>query len=334
MSEPIVSVIMPAHNRAASIGKSIESVLSQTFEDFELIVINDGSADNTSEVVHNYNDPRIKCIDLFKNGQICNALNVGIEESQGRFIARIDDDDIWHSDKLKKQVDFLCENEEYGACFTWVNVVDSYGNHDDDSPIQKLFDERNRIRRDWVRRFFVNANSLCHPSAVFSRKVIQDVGKYNISLLQLQDFDLWIRIVKKYPIYIITERLVDYRWDDSANLSSHSAEAETRTHREFKYVMSRYLDDISDEEFIKVFSADFYNKSARSHDQLMCERALLLLEKSFMEGYYTKESGLYSLFELINRQDTRDILAYEYNLSQLDIYKLSGGGEISFTKSI
>ena len=95
--------------------------------------------------------------------------------------------------------------------------------------------------------------------------------------------------------------------------------------------MSKYFDDMSDEEFVKVFSDDFFNKSANSHEQLLCEKALLLLEKSFMEGYYTKERGLYSLFELINNKDTRNILANEYGLSQLDLYKLSSGGEVSFT---
>ena len=112
MAQPLVSVVMPTYNHAQFIKEAIESVLSQSYRNMELIVIDNYSQDNTRQIVESFGDPRIKYHQFANNGIIAASRNYGITQAQGEYVAFIDSDDVWFGDKLKLQMEALCEDEE------------------------------------------------------------------------------------------------------------------------------------------------------------------------------------------------------------------------------
>ena len=319
----LVSVILPTHNGSRHIRNSIDSVLNQTYGKLELIIINDASSDDTLDIINSYEDKRITVYTLQENSHICYALNYGLSKAKGEYVARIDDDDIWISEKLEHQIAFLDNNREYAACFTQVEIIDSDGEILEESPMRNTLNAENKTRREWVRYFFTSGNCLCHPSVVFRKQILDDVGNYDLSLVQLQDFEFWTRIVKKYPIHVLEARLTHYRWD-ATNMSAPSEEVNRRTDREFKYVLSKYLDDINDDELIAVFSNDFIDRRTVKKEELDCERALLLLSKSVVNSRFTREAAIMRLFSLINDREHYNVLKSKYKFTQMNLYQLSG----------
>jgi len=121
MSNPILTVAMPTYNAEKHIGEAINSVLNQTFEDFELLIINDGSLDHTLEIISSYKDTRIRLIDLEKNKGIAHCRNLALQEARGEFIAWTDSDDLNEPTRFEKQIYFLQHNPDFGGCGTWLS---------------------------------------------------------------------------------------------------------------------------------------------------------------------------------------------------------------------
>ncbi|MDE6601698.1 MAG: glycosyltransferase [Lachnospiraceae bacterium] len=325
LDEPKISIIMSNYNGEQFIERTIISVLNQTYADYEFIIIDDCSTDRSRSIIDSFEDSRIRKVYFDNNEHMCYAFNHAISIARGKYYARIDSDDYWQPDKLQKQMDYMEGHPECGACFTLVNVVDEMGTllTADDTDRVKLFEVDNRSRAEWIKYFYFNGSCLCHPSVLMRKEAIEKVGVYNYSLVQIQDFELWIRIVKKYDIYVIQERLTNYRWFISGkNASAPSDTVNRRSDTEFAYVLSRYFDDLSDELFIDAFSDEFVNKEAQSHDRLQCEKALMLLRPVFC-GYPGKVGGIIKLMGLIQNENTRKILREEYQITQKNIYKLT-----------
>jgi len=131
VENPTVSVIIPAYNQANFIGKAIESVLRQTYQDFEIIVIDDGSTDNTEEITRGFKDKRVKYIKKYKkNRGISVARNIGIKTARGKYIALLDSDDEWLPEKLDKQINILqSESPEVGVVYSNLCYIDENGNN-------------------------------------------------------------------------------------------------------------------------------------------------------------------------------------------------------------
>lgn len=323
--EPKISIIMSNYNGEQFIEHAIESVINQTYTDFEFIIIDDCSTDRSRIIIDSFNDHRIKKVFFEKNEHMVYAFNYAISMASGEYIARIDSDDYWHPDKLTRQIDYMDKHSECGACFTLVNVVDETDTllTADDTDRVKLFEVDNRSQAEWIKYFYFSGSCLCHPSVLMRKEAIERVGVYNYSLVQIQDFELWIRIAKKYEIYVIQERLTNYRWFLSGeNASAPSDTVNRRSEAEFSYVLSRYFDDISDELFLSAFSDEFIHREARSHEMLLCEKALMLLRPVFC-GYPGKIGGIIKLAGLLQNEDTRKILREEYNFTQKNIYELT-----------
>lgn len=325
MAEPMVSVLMPNHNGGRFLAKSIDSVLSQTFQDFELIVVEDGSTDDSAAILAGYTDPRLRVITLAQNEHICYALNIGLQQARGTYIARLDSDDCWMPDKLEKQIGYMLSHPECGASFTWVEVVDEEERllSREESPFVDLFHGENRSREQWLHDFFFHGSCLCHPTAVFPRKVALEMQGYRMSLVQLQDYALWIRIAKKYPIHILQEPLIRYRHClQGGNVSARSHANNVRSFYEFYNVLSTYLDDLPDAELVSVFQQDFSLPTAATHEELLCERALLLLKTDFT-GHAGKLAGMDKLCRLLDQEQTRLVLRQRYGITQLNLYELT-----------
>ena len=330
MKRPLVTVLMPNHNGERFIARCIRSVLAQTFTDYELLIVEDASTDGSVREIEQFDDPRIRLVRLERNEHICVALNTGLSQARGKYIARIDSDDCWYPEKLEKQVAWMQAHPECGACFTWVNVVDEQDRRlgPEESFFVDLFRKENRPRRQWVHDFFLYGSCLCHPSAVFPLQVVRDLGGYRNSLVQTQDFDLWIRIAKRYELHILEQPLMDYRHAlQGGNVSAISPAVNIRSYYEMSSILGGYFDDLTDEEFQAVFREEFTRRQASSPEQLQCEKALLLLRPVFC-GHAAKLRGMDLLAKLLDDEGTRRILRDEYDITQLNFYQLSSSNAL------
>lgn len=201
---PRVSVLLPTYNGSRTIGRAIESVLSQTAGNLELIVINDASVDDTVQECMRAarGDARLRIVTNPLNLHICGSLNRGIEESSGEFIARIDDDDEWcDPEKLHKQLQLLDADPHMGLVGTWAALVDQDG-----SPLGLGCP---RTTDDTIRRGLLRGNQFVHSSVVFRRTA---AGRgYDSRLVTVEDYELWLRIGTAWRVANIPEPCVRYR---------------------------------------------------------------------------------------------------------------------------
>lgn len=202
--DSVVSVVLPAYNGHLYIKDAIESILSQSFHDFELNVLNDGSVDSTESVVQSIHDSRLK-YDHQENKGLPAALNRLINSSCGKYIARQDQDDVSFSERLKKQVSYLESNPNVAMVGTWAEIwegdvksdrVLKHPAHDASIKLSLLFD-----------------NPFVHSSVMIRRSVLEEVGGYceDKSRQPPEDYELWSRIARKYKLANIPEVLMAYR---------------------------------------------------------------------------------------------------------------------------
>jgi hypothetical protein len=210
MSTPLVSVVMSVYNGAACVGRAVDSILGQTFRDFELIAINDGSTkDDTAAVLdglaRSTGDDRLRVVNLDRNRGLASALNHGISLARGRYIARQDQDDISRPQRLGAQVRYLDEHPRCGLLGTrsdiWVGDAPSGRHHDHptDNPTLQ-FD-------------LLTNNPFVHSSVMVRRSVFDAVGVYSTDVARQppEDFELWSRIARRFSVANLPERLLIYR---------------------------------------------------------------------------------------------------------------------------
>src|SRR5262245_38128505 len=214
---PKVSVIIPTHNRAHFLRDAISSVFNQTFQDFEIIVVDDASTDNTSEIVAAFNDERIRFLrhDANKGGSA--ARNTGILNSQCDYIAFLDDDDEWLPEKLAKQMDTLLESPpEVGCVYTGHVMVDRTSG--------RVIDHRPPTKRGDLSKDLLISNCIGGTSSVLLRKnCLQKVGLFDENLPRSQDYDLWLRIANGFLFEYVPEPLYKYYIHENRNSTNLDA---------------------------------------------------------------------------------------------------------------
>lgn len=200
--DPSVSVVLPTYNRADSLHDSIRSVLSQTFADFELIVVDDASTDETEAVVAEIDDSRIRYIKHENNRGVSAARNTGIHRARGNVVAFQDSDDEWLPEKLRKQMDVFSDAPaEVGVVYTGmrrtVNGDERY------IPYPGVTHKEGDIQRSIVKQNFISTQM-----AAVRRECFDKVGTFDEELPALVDWDLWIRISEHYHFRLVDEPLV------------------------------------------------------------------------------------------------------------------------------
>jgi len=211
-SDPLISIILPTYNRAHVLKKSIDSVLQQTYCDFELIVVDDGSKDATLEVIREITDPRIRCIRLDKQRGASTARNIGIRNSRAEFIAFQDSDDLWHPKKLEIQSKFLMQSaSDIGVVYSRFKWRRGSRSGVTPSKLQVFLDIpsllHSRISGD-IRTSILRGNFITTPAAMLRKECIENVGDFDEKLGRFQDWDLWIRIASKYRFIYINKVLL------------------------------------------------------------------------------------------------------------------------------
>ncbi len=213
---PIVSVVIPTYNAISYLPKTLESVLNQTFTDFEVIIIDDGSSDNTQEWISNLVDPRIKTIRQTNQG-VAVARNTGIAVALGDYIAFLDSDDLWKPTKLEQQVQCLEANPDVGLVNTWIENIDEQGNS---LAIVPAPEAEGKVWSQIIEENVI----LCGSVPMIRRLCFESIGKFDPNLLSAEDWDMWIRLAANYAFALIREPLVSYRQhlqSKSNNLEKH-----------------------------------------------------------------------------------------------------------------
>ncbi len=201
--QPLVSVILPVFNTEKYIAKSIQSILDQTFTNFELIIINDGSTDNTETIIKRFRDPRIVYVENPGNKGLIFSLNRGIDVARSDIIARMDADDVAIGSRLKKQYEFLLSHPDYGLVASQVQLIDENGKY------LEIWKDAKHEEDIFYKLHFVNV--LYHSTVMFRRKLVQDLGGYDKDALHMEDYALWLKLSKKTKIYQFNEVLVNLR---------------------------------------------------------------------------------------------------------------------------
>jgi glycosyltransferase involved in cell wall biosynthesis len=206
MSKPRISVAMSVYNSERYLALAIESVLAQTFTDFEFLILNDGSVDGSRATIDHYAgaDPRIRAIHRENKGLVI-SLNELLAEARAPLIARMDGDDICLPERFEKQVAFMDANPEHGVVGTWTADIDEDGN-----PYLMRGADHPTTYEDFLD-VIGKRSLLCHPSAMMRRDVVLSVGGYHAAFKHCEDFDLWLRLASVTKLCSIPERLLKYR---------------------------------------------------------------------------------------------------------------------------
>jgi glycosyltransferase involved in cell wall biosynthesis len=204
MSVPKISVLIPAYNAEKYLGEAIDSILNQTFTDFECIVIDDCSTDNTWKIIQEYakKDSRIVGVKNEKNLKLSATLNKGIDICRGDYIARMDADDWSYPDRLQKQIDFLENNLDIGIIGGAMEVCDEN--------LKVLNIRRYNISDSEIRKNLFRYSPFCHPATVFKKEALLK-ERYNINLNDAEDYDLYFRIGKYYKLQNLSNIVIKYR---------------------------------------------------------------------------------------------------------------------------
>ncbi|NRT73686.1 glycosyltransferase [Clostridium beijerinckii] len=213
-NEVKISVVMPVYNSEKYLKESIESILNQTYENFEFIIINDGSNDDSLRIISEYSkvDSRIRVISRENRG-IVKTLNEGITLSKGEYIARMDADDISNPKRFEVQVEFMEKNKDYGVASTFINIFGNAYDERINNEIENCHNKENIQMMDLLCSQFV----ICHPTVIVRKQVFDLYGLYNEEYKYCEDLELWLRLLKNgVKIKNIPQRLLNYRKDISS----------------------------------------------------------------------------------------------------------------------
>ncbi len=249
MTEPLVSIVMAAYNEELYIGEAISSVLNQTFLNFEFIIINDGSTDETERVILSFRDSRIKYIKNQVNIKLIDSLNKGIEAARGKYIARMDSDDVCNNNRLSVQVNFMENNPEIGISGTHLNIFGDKGG----KMIYPLTFEEIKLN------LFITS-SFGNNVVIFRRNLLQ---KYNLifpkGYLHAEDYKCWCNWVFYTKAQNLDLYLVNYRsHNNSISIVNSDAQKKTRNR-----IRIEYLTKVFQLEDNKQIALDFYGNLGR-----------------------------------------------------------------------
>jgi glycosyltransferase involved in cell wall biosynthesis len=320
---PTVSVIIPSYNHERFVEQCIQSVLDQTFQDFEIIITDDASTDRTVVFIEKFDDKRIKLFQHAENKGACVAANNCINHSSGKYIAMLSSDDAWYPEKLEVQVNYLEQHPEIGAVFGKVDWIDETGQiiRDKNFPYMDVFNVRNRSRFEWLWHFFYKGNCLCHPCSLVRRECYTKIGLLNPALANIPDFDLWIRLCLRYEIHILDQRLIKFRrMIDEKNASGDTNTSRIRNRFEYRQTLNNYLHITDPDELLLVFpNAAKYGKVTTEAIPFCLGQLAIENGQDFMTLW-----GLDLIYDLLQNKEIAEILETNFDFTYRDFIEISG----------
>ncbi|AVH64259.1 glycosyltransferase [Nostoc sp. 'Peltigera membranacea cyanobiont' N6] len=317
-SNPLISVTMTTYNHEKYIGEAVESVLNQTYKNLELIIVNDGSNDKTDEIIRKFRDERITYI-YQENQGTSSAINRAILDSRGKYIAFMSGDDICYPHRLETEYNYLVTSQKK-VVFSWVDFIDENSQIITDSHFaENLFNHPNRTRSEILRHFFFHGNYINAVTGLIYRELLLDAGLFNVVAIQLQDFEMWLKLIKQHEIHILPDQLIKYRIRSLGENLSHPSNF-IRTDFEDQQIYRRMFDDLPKELFKAAFSDKV--RKAKFSDGIEYE-----LEKAFLYLQHNSSSvqiiGCEKLFDLLQDRNILSCSISEYNFTLSDLYQLT-----------
>lgn len=317
--EPLVSVAMVTLNHARYLPRVMASILGQTHKNLELIIINNGSTDNSDEIISGFTgDSRVKYIKQENNG-LSLGLNQAVKEAKGSFVALASGDDEWQLEKLSLQLQAM-QAKNAGVCFSEARLVD-----DENQPVadelarQFPFSYENLAPAQFYEKLFFKTNFNCCTSALIKRSLLSD-EPFAPSLLQLQDYELWVRLIKSCNFHIMPAKLVDYRVRlDGQNLSLDKSNR-ARVLFELHYVYERFFDNVDADFFKEAFGSHFRKAETSCQLALEFEKAFLYLKMREPAIY---SLGLEKLSALLSDEEGRSLALNDYGIKIVDLWQMS-----------
>lgn len=208
---PQVSVIMPVYNAELYLSRALESILSQTLTDIEIIVIDDGSTDSSPDIIHRYlkTDSRIVYYKNKRNLQIAASLNKGLKLAKSEFVARMDADDVSHPKRLERQYRLLSRRKNVAIVGTDILIQNEKG---------EVISKREYPRKSSeLKRLIFRYSPFAHPSVMYRKSIILSFGGYNIDMVPCEDIDLWFRVGQEYEFATVKDKLLTYTQLPSSN---------------------------------------------------------------------------------------------------------------------
>lgn len=222
-SQPLLSVLMPVYNGRDFLKPAIESILAQTFGDFELVIVNDGSTDDSGAIAESYRDPRIIVINQVNQG-VARSLNNGLEITRGKYVRRHDADDVSTPDSFQIQVDFLEKHREYVMVCNQEAFMTASGKiaWKYRVPNEKFFGGRSVVDLDFSHFSIHSSSPVVHGTACFRREEVMKIGKYRTEFTVSEDNDLWLRLLEKYKIAVLNQCTYFMRLHGSSATQRHA----------------------------------------------------------------------------------------------------------------
>jgi len=293
---PLVSVIMPVYNAEKYVGQAIESILNQTLSDFEFIIIDDASTDSSAEIIGSYKDTRIRFIQNEMNMGYVHGLNRMIDMAQGEFIARQDNDDISHHNRLKLQVDYLVDNPDIGMCGTFARYIG-----------EKSGKYKVKSTSEDIKALLLFTNPVIHPSVMIRAGVFNNGLRYDEKLCPSEDYYMWFEISKRYKLANIPQTLLLYRIHKN-NVSKEKRPLQIEKFNQIRINILEYCLGIiltNRERQISniIFDCDI-DKSALELIEKWLENVLLLGKKSDCFDRIALEKAMFFTWSIICRNNT------------------------------
>ncbi len=285
MSEPLISVIMGCYNDEKYIRESIDSILNQTVSDFEFIIIDDGSTDSTVDIIQSYDDGRIVLIQNETNRGLGYNLHEGIKMARGKYLARMDADDISLPERFKKQIAFLEHNPDVLCIGTSFEKIGSLGLR------SRLFSKYVHQPSDYqmIKVMLMLGTPIMHPSVMFNGALVrQNSINYDLTYKKAQDYELWSRIVWDYKIGNIDEIIFKYRYSNQQASNKNRLEQINNSKLIYSRVLKVVLGRDATDEEVELHTL-FATQPRLNEKQL---RKVSMFEKMLME--VNKKTGILS----------------------------------------
>lgn len=317
MSNPKVTVLMPVYNAEKYVGEAIESILNQTFRDFEFLIINDGSTDNSLGIIESYKDLRIKLVNNEKNLGLSHTLNKGIDLSEGEYIARMDADDISLPVRLEKQINFMDSHLEIGICGTW---IEGFG----DPELCGVWKAKKEHNELFCNLMF--GSSFAHPSVMMRKTILMEYNalRYEHDYCPCEDYRLWYLLLSKTQGTNLQECLLLYRRERNSGQMSETLPIVANTDRVRLDVITDLIGDLTDDD--KSFYLYLLNQKI-SDDVSICNRSVQLIvsiiranqkRKIFPEPTFRRKLARFLFAKLYS---SINIKAYAYLFSSSTFFK-------------
>jgi glycosyltransferase involved in cell wall biosynthesis len=243
--EPSLTVLMPVHDADTFIGASLESVLTQTYADIEVVVVDDASADSTPEILAGVSDPRLRILRLERSAGIAAALNAALDEARGRYVARMDADDVALPDRLERQVAALERDPSIGIVGGNLQPIDVNGHPL--GPPTSVPTSPGHVR--WMLHVH---NSVNHPTVVARRSVLVGLGGYRSDAEPAEDYDLWVRALEVTRIANVPEVVVRYRVHGASTSARSPGDADRAANAVAAEALTRLLGRAPDPDALRV----------------------------------------------------------------------------------